>query len=158
MIYVECLPDTTLAKSLSGGMTVEHLHGKSRVCNKLMDNTNSKGMVDQDEKTQTHPYIKELIATGTINDLQNDEIIVYIDIIRHNTLVMLKPRLEEWIIKTTRIAGINMMNSYHLPDTAEELHLALSIGDKEHINKFRMLIQKLANNSERVDTLARLLR
>ena len=100
MIYVECKPDTTLARALSGGSTVEHLHGKSRVCNRLMEETYSKGMVDRDEESQTHPYIKELIKSGTENEFEDEEIIVLNDSRRNNTLILLVPRLEEWIIKT----------------------------------------------------------
>jgi hypothetical protein len=158
MIFVECKPDTTLARSLAGGIIVEHLHGKSRVCNKLMDNTNSKGMVDHDEETQTHPYIKEIISSGHVQELSDDDLMVYTDTAKNNIIVMLKPRLEEWIIRSAQIAGISMPESYNLPNTAEDLHLALSIGDRGNINSFRMLVQRLVSNSTRVEKLAKLLR
>ncbi|MBN2239389.1 MAG: hypothetical protein JW712_06425 [Dehalococcoidales bacterium] len=157
MIYVECKPDTTIARTLSGGIHVEHVHGKSRVCNKLMYGDNLKGMVDRDSPEQTHPYIKEISSSGQVNELLTEELIIYNDTHRNNTLILLKPRLEEWILESSKRERISM-KSYRLPETAEELHTAFSIGSRDHINNLRMLVQKLLETSNRVQKLASLLR
>lgn len=154
MIYVECKPDTTIARTLAGNIDVHHSFGTSRVCSNLMNESNNKGMIDEEHK---HPYIKELSLSNSIQNLSDFDILVCNDKTRHNLLVQLCPRLEEWVIKSANQANVQL-SSYSLPSNPLDLKRVLDIGHRETINHFRMLIQKLNQCSPRVQTLAQYIR
>ncbi len=153
MIYVECKPDTVMMKTLSSGDEVRHLYGKSSVCSKLARETDCRGMVDEDTSHQKHPYITGLKELGAIRTDRRNDLIICQDMNRRNRLILLRPRLEEWVAKSARMSGISL-KSYSLSDDPEELRDLLYLGDNRMLNRFRMVIQKLRNCSSRVQTLA----
>lgn len=159
MIYIECKPDTILAKTLSHGHDeVKHLHGTSRVCRKFMDESQCRGFVDGHPPASKHPYIRELQKrkSNSIKKYPEHGLVVYEDNERCNRLIFLLPRLEEWIIQAANKAGVQL-GRYRLPSQADELHDTLALGDKKTMSHFRMLVQCLRQCSDRVQFLDSLL-
>lgn len=144
MIYVECKPDRALVSSLGvPKRNIIHEGGKSKVCRRLEKSRNSKGLVDEDPLSEQPPYIERL---NLIQD--RHEIKTLHDNRRGNYLVVLCPRLEEWILKAAKEAEIDL-GKYNLPDDAEKLHKIINI----NINKFEKLIAELKGRSKIVAAL-----
>jgi hypothetical protein len=70
----------------------------------------------------------------------------------HNRLIVLYPRLEEWIIESARRVNVSL-NDYNLPTTGNELHEVINF----KINRFEELLDDLKQTSGRVKKLKRLL-
>lgn len=155
MIYVECTPDTTLARVLAGRERVEHLRGAATVCNKLQSQDNCKGMVDELDVLGKHPYLRTL-PRPTLQS--SNSLLVFEEAERHNTLILLRPRLEEWVIDSADEAKVRLQD-YGLLDDPEGLHDQITLAhDRDTLTNFRLLIQALQRASARVQVLARLLR
>jgi hypothetical protein len=157
MIFVECTPDTTLARALSAGNTVVHVNGASTVCRKLQNIKHCKGMVDERDVVGKHPYVKALFNSKSILQLSTD-LLVCEDKANTNKLILIQPRLEEWIINCAKAAKIQLTN-YDLYDDPEQLHDQLTLGNNNYtLNKFRLFIQQLQSQSNRINDLAKLLK
>lgn len=152
MIFVECNPDLALVQSLTNVTRREIIHelkGKGEICNRLRRRTNCTAMLDEDPSSGQPRYLKEAILLG---DFSGYSIIV----LRHdpngNRLILLRPRLEEWILKAATEARIDV-RKYDLPDDAIKLHGEINIS----LDKFENLLEDLKNSSNRLKTLKRLL-
>jgi len=144
VIYVECKPDFALIKSLGiPKKNIIHAWGKSRVCRSLEKSSNSKGLIDEDPLSEQPPYLEKLHLIQ-----ERHEIRTWHDSRRGNCLVVLCPRLEEWILKAAKEAEIDLRR-YNLPDDAEKLHKIINIS----INKFEKLIVELKGRSRIVKAL-----
>ncbi|MBI4726602.1 hypothetical protein HY768_05180 [candidate division TA06 bacterium] len=135
MIYVECYPDKALIMSLGlSKRKIEHEFGKSRVCNKLSKATKSLGLVDEDPETTQPSYMLNLHKHIDVPSYS-----VFCDKVRDNQVIVLKPKLEGFIIKVTKEAGIKL-SDYNLPDETKELHDAIS-RRMENKNYLRLLAE-----------------
>jgi len=152
MIYVECSPDFALVQSLTTitrrGITHE-LKGKGGVCNQLRKHTKCKGLLDEDPSGTQPRYMKEAKLE---NDLAKHDIKVLHHSSTDNRLIVLCPRLEEWILKAAQEAGIDV-KKYNLPNSATQLHREINIS----LDKFEKLLEDLKDSSRRLRTLKRLL-
>lgn len=157
MIYVECKPDTIMANVLSCGREVKHMAGTSRVCRKLSEQNDCRGFIDGHFPAIRHPYIKEIKKSGSIRTQRQYSLTIFEDIPKNNRLILLMPRLEEWVLQAARKANINVRN-YHLPSNADELHDLLELGNRETMAQFRMLVQLLKRKSDQVQCLFNLLK
>ena len=152
MIYIECKPDFTLVKSLTSitrrGITHE-FKGKGEICNRLRRQTNCKGLIDEDPSSGQPSYVKEA-------ELENEFSEHGIKVLLHrqtgNRLILLCPRLEEWILGAAREAGKDVTD-YSLPNNGHRLHREINIG----LDKFEKLLEALKDSSDRLKTLKRLL-
>jgi hypothetical protein len=136
-VHVECLPDEALIKRL--GFTrksVIHHAGKSRVFKKLESLTNQLGMVDEDPGSVKTSYEKNLVFVE-----ESQGIKLYQDE-AGNKVVILKIKLEDWIISQCRTSGINMRN-FGLPDKPNDLHDVIN----QRIIQFEKLIDHLLENN-----------
>ncbi len=141
MIYVECKPDEAIVITLGiPGKEIEHRNGKGSVCKRLEESINSKGLVDEDPLSTQPSYIKKL----TLRSQKHDIKLLY-DENAKNYLIMLCPNLEEWILKATKDAEINIKN-YNLPDNIDELHKILNT----KIGKLTNLLQNLKKKKSRL--------
>ena len=152
MIYVECKPDFTLVQSLTNVTRREITHefkGKGEICNRLREQTNCKGLVDEDPSSGQPRYVKEARLE---NDLSEHDIKVLYHGSTDNRLIVLCPRLEEWILNAAREAGIDV-RKYNLPNDGANLHRHINIS----LDKFESLLKDLKGSSSRLKTLKGLL-
>jgi hypothetical protein len=132
-VHVECLPDETLVKKL--GITrkmVTHHFGKSRVYNRLMRTNNEIAMVDEDPQSIKSDYEKQLIFVQ-----EGCGIKIYKDM-RDNKILVLKIKLEDWIIAVCKEAQINITN-FGLPQKPNDLHDVIN----HRLTNFEKLIDHL---------------
>ena len=148
MFVVECNPDFVLVSSLISisKKKIEHASGKARVIRKLMRNfENSIGMVDEDPHSTTPSALKKF---REIEFLDRYKIKILYHSQRRNRLVVLCPKLEEWIVEAGKEANVNL-NNYNLPSDPIELHKIINIRTKE----FHKLIEDLSKTSPRIKAL-----
>ena len=154
MIIVECNSDITLVQcltSLPREYIIHQMRGKSGVCNQLAENTNSKGLIDEDPLSVQHPYEKDGVSRR--NYAQYDIKRLHYPS-QGNELIILCPKLEDWILKTAQIAGIDV-NRHGLPDEPNKLHRTID----QRLTEFRILINMLKRQkSDRIMTLTNLLK
>lgn len=152
MIYVECKPDFALVKSITKIPKREIIHetNKPEVCKRLERQRNCEGLVDEDPSSTQPPYIGKLRLE---NNLPQDELKVLYDESRDNRLIVLCPRLEEWILKAAREANLNM-EKYPLPNTPEKLHRVINL----NLDRFERLLKDLKDHdSKRLKSLRKFL-
>ena len=134
MTFVECKPDELLVRTLGiPRKQLRHENDKPRVCGRLSRLEKCTGLVDEDPHTEQDKYIKAL-------NFQEEKFAVRIlnDGKRKNKVIMLCPRLEEWMIATTQAAGLKM-SDFGLSDKGNELHREIN-GRLQAVQK---LIEKL---------------
>ena len=100
-VLVECYPDETLVNVLGIPYDqIQHARGKGNIANALRNHyTASVGLVDEDPKSTQPRYFSKMEPVKEFNE---QGLIVKRDQQNSNHLVMLRPRLEEWIIKEWR--------------------------------------------------------
>jgi len=153
-VYVECDPDTVLAETLTSGR-VYHQRGKSRVCRVLERQRNCIGVMDEDPFSAQPPLITALGKSGAVQSHTPQGIKVLRDNPNNNILVLLCPRLEEWVLSAAQEASISM-DKYHLPSDPKKLHSFLSLSRRRRMDTFRRLLQDLSD-TPRIRILRRLL-
>ena len=125
-------------------MWISRAHGVLRRL--IFKDTNSIGMIDKDPwSTQPKKFLQRFsrVQYSGTNKL---EILSYNR--KQNRLIVLHPRLEEWILEASRRAGINVRR-YNLPSNSDELHEIINL----KLNRFRQLVRDLRQSSIRVRTL-----
>lgn len=148
MIFVECNADKILVRSLGlRKKEIRHAYNKGNVCKKLEKSRNNKGLVDEDPGSVQPSYIDKLRLI-TIED----EIKVLYDSKTKNYLLVLCPRLEEWILDLTKELKVNL-HKYNLPEDASNLHKTLNT----RLDYFWNLISDIKNKSSKLKTLKRFL-
>lgn len=153
MFVVECITEDTLVRLLTSvsRRRVDHVSGRSRVLRKLVRNyENSVGVIDEDPNRTHSRLIQRFRETDS---LERDRLRILGDTQRNNRLIILRPRLEEWIIEASREANINL-GSYGLPNDPNELHEVINL----RIGRFQRLVEELMHSSGRVMALRRFLR
>ena len=144
MLYVECYPETTLAKMLGiPRKKITHASGKGDVCKKLSKNRNSKGLIDEDPYSTQPNYLKRLELLAEENDVK-----LLIDNKNRNQTVVICPKLEDWIITATKEVGTDLRD-FGLPNDPYELHKIIHL----RLDKFERLLKALIGKSRRLNTL-----
>jgi hypothetical protein len=141
MIYLECKADQTLVRALTRlpGREISHERNKSEVAKSLSETRNALGMVDEDPTAPTQPPY--LTRMRTLRDMPDRGLKVLVDEPRGNRVVVLCPRLEDWIIRAAQEATLDLTDPrYNLPNTAKRLHETINID----LRKFERLLQDLA--------------
>ena len=152
MIFIECKPDHALVKPLTNIIRREITHefkGKGEICNRLRKQANCKALLDEDPFGTQPRYMKE---AKLVNDLHEHDLKLLHDSANKNYLIVLCQRLEEWVLKAAREAGIDV-RKYSLPNDAARLHREINI----RLDKFEKLLEELKGSSNRLKTLKRLL-
>jgi hypothetical protein len=150
MIYVECYPDTVLVRTLTGlgPREIGHEGGKSKVVSRVSKGSNTTGLVDEDPLQVQPPY---LLRMETLLDEAGRGLRLLRDSDRANHIVVLCPRLEDWVVRAAREAGVNL-DDYSLPGDARLLHRVI----KERLSSFQRLVEDL-RNADRLRSLHGLL-
>lgn len=151
MIYVECNADYALVKSITSvsKKDIVHGHNKPGVCNYLRKQSNCIGLVDEDPSSTQPPYLQKM-------ELVDDHSEYDLKLLYHgaskNYLVLLCPKLEDWVLKAAREAKIDV-RKYGLTNDAATLHRDINIS----LDKFEKLLEDIKNLSSRLKTLKRLI-
>ena len=150
-MLVECNPDKLLVKKLGvPKKSIIHAGSKSEVCKRLEKKmTNSVGLIDEDPFSVQPRYIRKL---KVLENPQRFGIKVLFDEEKNNSIIVLSPRLEEWIIEASREARIDL-EKYKLPRDGNTLHKVIN----SNLSKFENLLDELINKSERVEVLKNIL-
>src|SRR5258708_36736201 len=120
-VFLECLPDETLAASLGvAKKAIVHTDDKGRVCHNLAKNRGVIGMVDEDPLSAQPTYMKTLSEIS-----YEDDIRVLLDKERQNKMVVVCPRFENWLIKTAKQTNVKMAD-FGLSENPHELHSVIN--------------------------------
>lgn len=149
MIFVECKPDVILVKTLTNlpKRRIRHAGNKIAVCHQIEFNDFDhvcKGMVDEDP--DSIPTINEDIWSLS-EDLTHYKLKIMSDN-RGNSLVILDPNIEGWILRVARIENINIQRLYNLPNNPRSLHHIITY----HPDKWQRLINDL-KDTEHLEVL-----
>ncbi len=154
MIYVEGKPDRVLVLKLTGlpGREVKRERNNSEALKRLAQDTHGRSMVDEDPGRRQPP---QLLRLQVIQDLDNLGLREYRDSPRDNTVVMLRPRLEEWLVETSDNVDIDVADRrYNLPRSPVPLHRVIN----RDLRKLERLVDDLlAAQSPRIQKLQELL-
>lgn len=146
MIYTECKPDSSLVRILGiPKKQIIHLGGKPEVCKQLEKREEWKGLVDEDPFSVQPSYLKKLPVK---EDLPTYGLKILSDNSKNNDLIVLRPRLEEWVLKATEEAGIDIKR-YNLPDDGDQLHKVINLD----LRKFERLVNDLKGKSKMLEAL-----
>ncbi len=152
MILVECYADMALVRSLTGipRREIDHEFGKGNICNRLRDLSGCTGLVDEDPSAGQPSYLKEARVA-------QDLVVERIKVLQHdatgNRVIVLCPRLEEWILDGAKGAGVDVRD-YGLPNDPLKLHSQINL----NLGRFGELVEKLRGSSTRLKALEELLK
>lgn len=117
MLLLECKPDEVVAHTLGRARRdCLHHNDKGRVCNVLQKRQSCVAMIDEDPMSSQPPYLARLVSVSDEHGLR-----VLSDPARHHRIVIVRPRLEEWLIATAAGSGIQLAD-YGLSDRGNALH------------------------------------
>ena len=148
MYRVECDPDVALVSSLTSvpPRRIMHHQGKSELIRKLLKQNDSVRLIDKDPSSIQPTLYLQRFQVLSYSDSDGIEILHHNQ--GHNRLIVLYPRLEEWVIESARKANVSLRN-YNLPTTGNELHEVINF----KIKRFEELLDDLKQSSERVKVL-----
>ena len=146
-ILVECKPDMALIESLEIPGYLFHSTGKSRVIRRIIkDNNPSIGIIDEDPGK---PYPKSFKEEF---DLVEESSQYSFKIMRHKNkpsyLILLNPRLEEWILEACKEVSISPL-IYSLPEDPDELHKRINL----NVTHLMRLLDDIKERSGRIKAL-----
>ena len=150
-MFVECYSDEVLVSAL--GITLDrnsHRQGIGNVCNKLKTCTNAKGMVDEDPGRTQPNYLSQLKVISDEHSIK-----VLCDAKTKNCVIMLCPRLEEWVLQAAKETSVDV-TEFGLPNDAITLHRTLSSGTKRR--NLIQLIKEIKGRSPMLNALEALLK
>jgi hypothetical protein len=117
MLLLECKADEIVARRL-GRTRKQCLHhsDKGRVCNAPKRTTGRIGLIDEDPGSAQPPYL------ATLQEISNEyDLRVFEDAGRKHRVIVVRPRLEDWLIKSAQASGSNI-SDFGLSDRPNELH------------------------------------
>jgi hypothetical protein len=134
-ICVECYPDEVLVRAL-GFEDVIHEGPKSEVTLLTCKRDGVVGLEDEDP-TSTHSRMLQRFQETRRE--RNIACLGWGD----KVIVLICPRLEEWILAAARESGIDVRDKrYGLPDDPHRLHKVIN----KRLTKFRTLVEDLMEN------------
>lgn len=151
MIYAECKTEEALALLFHTPRDVIHVGGKTRVLKRLERQEHSKGLIDEDPTRPQPPTLSRYIKEKECGE---EGIGILYDRRKENRLIILCPRLEEWILKAVKDSELDL-DDYGLPSDPNHLHEIVHI----NLQKFVMLVKELLRRgNKRIEVLAKSLR
>jgi hypothetical protein len=117
MLFLECNADETLACALGvPRRDIIHSHGKGKVSRSLRQKTGVLGLVDQDIGSAEPVTLSKFVEESNHHD-----VILKRNLAQGNRLIVLCPKLEDWIIKTAKAADVKMAD-FSLSERPGDLH------------------------------------
>lgn len=148
-LYVECNADTVLAVAVGvARRDIKHANGRGGVCNFLEKTVRGKGLVDQDPFSAPAPYLSGLQVEQEICGFR-----VLTDTKRGHTIIMLMPRLEEWVLMVAKSDKIELVK-HGLSDDAHKFREEVNLRPQ----KLFKLVEAERDRSEHLRALYRILR
>src|SRR5438093_2626983 len=148
-LFLECKPDETLALALGvPRRSVIHSHGKGKVSKNLRKYSGVTGMVDEDFGSAEPATLSRFVEMSKNHDLK-----LKVDQSQNNRLIVISPRLEPWLIKTAKAAGVKM-HDFNLSENVQDLD---SMINYRLPNIERLLVELLEKQSPRLLHLKQLL-
>jgi hypothetical protein len=124
---------------------ISHSGNKSNVIRELTEEyRNAVGLIDEDPGSTPPPKIRRFTQEKQIPEYSYR--LLY-DESRNNRLVVLYPRLEEWILNTCRVNDVDVTR-FRLPDNPSRLHNMINY----RIPQFRSILEEL-NNTDHFNSL-----
>ena len=121
-VFVECKADEMTVVTLGvPKRSVTHFEGKGEVCNALREQTSATGLVDEDPFAAQPSYLKALKAADP-----EDGIKVLVDQERQNRVIVICPRLEDWLVATVRNEGVDLNEFGFTAKDARWLHAEIN--------------------------------
>ncbi len=120
-IHIECAPDEALLRKI--GFTkkqIKHHAGKSRIFGTIEKLNNQIALVDDDPGQVKHRYEDKLILQK-----KEDGVSYFLDSHLNNKVIVLKVKLEDWIITSCKKRNINL-ETFGLPDKPNRLHSVIN--------------------------------
>ena len=115
-LFLECRPDETLAMVLGvPRKAIVHSHSKGRVAKSLATHSGVAGMVDEDFGEKEPLSFRRYSEVSFTHDVR-----LRLDSERKNRLVVVCPRLEPWLMKTAKVANVEM-GRFGLPTNLRDL-------------------------------------
>lgn len=121
MLYVEGRADRVLARRLGvSRREIEDGKGKGGVLRRLIQGQNCRGLVDEDPGFPI-PTLMNRFVEASADDLMRLGLRIYRHGERGNTLIVLCPKLEDWLIAAAREVGLTL-DDYGLTASPNRLH------------------------------------
>ncbi len=139
MLYVGCKPDERLVRTLTGlpRKQIEHdLKGRFGVCKRLSGATDAQAMLDEDPGAERPAYRQKLQSSA--REVGSSGLIKLSHKSRRNRIVLVRPKLEEWILEAARQAGVDP-GAHGFPNDSNRLHGQVNA----NLDKFENLIYAL---------------
>lgn len=138
---MECNADEALALALGvPGRMIEHALGRGRVCKRLPELQGATGMVDDDPSVTKPIYFRNLAELNW-----NHRIRLFDDKMRGNRVVVLSPRLEEWLVQSAKDSDLKMTAFGFESDNGVRLHAEIN----QRIESLRKLVSCLIERKSR---------
>lgn len=141
-----------MIKALTSAPKTELIHSgnKPGVIKRLLKiYTNSIGLIDEDP-SKSQP--RSLQKFQEIDSNETHEIKLLFHPNTNNHLIVIRPRLEEWILKAARLANIDVRD-YNLPNDPYWFKKFINL----NLDKFEKLLNNLMGISKRLEFLSNLL-
>jgi len=146
-LYVECEADKRLVLCLGKNDPI-HVHGKGEILRKMAKRADCVGLIDEDPGKTQPSRLNEYKIMG---EYPNQGIRVLHNTKTHNTLIVICPRLEEWILEACKESGV-CPKKYGLPEDPKKFHEIVNVA----LNQFEKLIVEILK-SQRLKMLKNLL-
>lgn len=119
---MECKADEALAQAVGiSPRDIEHFPGRGEVCKRLGRMSKATGMMDEDPGAPTPSYFKCLAESSW-----SQGVCLLIDQERCNRIVILSPRLEEWLVQSAKDSGFKMTDHGFGSDNGLQLHAEIN--------------------------------
>ena len=119
---MECNADEALAHAVGIPLrNIEHSLGRGRVCKRLHQLEGATGLVDDDPGVTKPAYFKCLAESNWDQGIRLLE-----DKERGNRIVILSPRLEEWLVQSAKQSGLKMTDYGFASDNGLQLHAEIN--------------------------------
>ena len=142
-IYVECKPDEVLVRALGiPRREIKHWRDKGRLYKHLQDEPGLIGLIDED------PFSAQPAGLGRERPEERPEYGLKV-IAGNSRLIILCPRLEEWILQAAKEAALDPTR-FGLPDQGQSLHDVINLRLKNFENLTSL--QKLTAETPRAQS------
>ena len=138
-IVLECKPDETLVSALGyNRKMITHQPSKGQVINFLKRNPGAIGIVDEDTGSANPTYFSKFQMEAE-EQFNLECLCIHKE---HTRLIIIKPRLEERILKYAILSNIDLQE-HSLPDSGHSLHKIINT----RLTRFENMIKEMLDKN-----------